>query len=121
MAYNEIHSYIYEYISTYRSTFSVSATRESKDQIGVAIAPLHKYSKPVGATAPGIIPTVIPFLPLVFITWAPTPVENVRYMELFTSLMHVLASWEITTLQTFTFRLIFHSPSPQSHRRVHFF
>ena len=29
MTYNEIHRYIYEYISTYRPTFSVNPTRES--------------------------------------------------------------------------------------------
>ena len=40
MTYDEIHSYIHEYISTYRPTFSVSATRESKDQIGMAIGAL---------------------------------------------------------------------------------
>ena len=35
---NEIHIYIYEYISTYRPTFFLNSTRESKDQIGVALA-----------------------------------------------------------------------------------
>ena len=34
--YDEIHSYIYKYILTYRPTFSVNPTRESKDQIGMA-------------------------------------------------------------------------------------
>ena len=33
---NEIHIYIYEYILTYRTTFFLSPTRESKDQIGMA-------------------------------------------------------------------------------------
>ena len=31
-----MHSYIYAYISTYRPTFSVNPTCESKDQIGMA-------------------------------------------------------------------------------------
>jgi len=35
--YNEIHSYIYEYILTYRPTFSVTSTRKSKNQIGMAL------------------------------------------------------------------------------------
>ena len=30
--------YIYEYITTYLPTFSVNPTRESKDQIGMALA-----------------------------------------------------------------------------------
>ena len=34
--YNEIHSCIYEYNSTYLPTFSVNPTRGSKDQIGMA-------------------------------------------------------------------------------------
>ena len=43
MTYNEIHSYIYEYISTYQPTFSVTSTRESKNQIGMAL-PLPETS-----------------------------------------------------------------------------
>ena len=34
---NEIHIYIYEYISTCRPTFFLNSTRESKDQIGMAL------------------------------------------------------------------------------------
>ena len=34
---NEIHSYMYEYISTYRPTFFLNSTRESKDQIDMAL------------------------------------------------------------------------------------
>ena len=34
---NEIHSYIYEHISTYRPTFFLNSTRESKDQIGMVL------------------------------------------------------------------------------------
>ena len=37
VTYNEIHNYIYEHISTYRPTFSMTSTRESKDQIGMAL------------------------------------------------------------------------------------
>ena len=37
VTYNEIHNYIYEYIWTYRPTFSVTSTRESKNQIGMAL------------------------------------------------------------------------------------
>ena len=34
---HDFFSYIYEYISTYRPTFSVNYTRESKNQIGMAL------------------------------------------------------------------------------------
>ena len=45
MTYNEIHGYIYEYILTYQPTFYVTSTRESKNQIGMALLHAFAHSK----------------------------------------------------------------------------